>query len=81
MITLSAQEAAVSEALIRQRVEEAVKAIRAKDIEGIMSLYAPDIVSFDIGPPLRYVGADRKRRAWQESSMHTPAPSTYELAT
>jgi ketosteroid isomerase-like protein len=29
-----------------------------------MSLYAPDIVSFDIDPPLRYAGADNKRRAW-----------------
>src|SRR5262245_43485835 len=31
-----------------------------------MSLYAPNIVSFDLAPPLRYVGADGKRRAWQE---------------
>ena len=29
-----------------------------------MSVYAPDIVSFDINPPLRYSGADRKRQAW-----------------
>jgi ketosteroid isomerase-like protein len=43
----------VAEALIRQRVEDAVKAIRAKDIDGVMSLYAPNIVSFDIVPPLR----------------------------
>ena len=55
------------EALIRQRVEDGVKALRAKDIDGVMSLYAPNIVSFDIVPPLRYVGADRKRRAWQEA--------------
>jgi ketosteroid isomerase-like protein len=33
-----------------------------------MSLYAPNLVSFDIVPPLRYVGADNKRRAWQEVS-------------
>jgi len=57
----------VVEALIRQRVEDGVKALRAKDIDGVMSLYAPNIVSFDIVPPLRYVGADRKRRAWQEA--------------
>jgi ketosteroid isomerase-like protein len=54
----------MAEALIRQRVEDCVKALRAKDIDGVMSLYAPNIVSFDIIPPLRYVGADNKRRAW-----------------
>ena len=48
----------MAEALIRQRVEALVNAIRAKDIDGITSLYAPDLVSFDIAPPLRYVGAE-----------------------
>ena len=55
----------MAEALIRQRVEEYAKAIRARDLDGVMSLYAPDIVSFDVDPPLRYAGADNKRRAWQ----------------
>jgi len=55
----------VAEALIRQRVEDLAKAISAKDIDRVMSLYAPNMVSFDITPPLRYVGADNKRRAWQ----------------
>lgn len=54
------------EALIRQRIEDCVKALNAKDLDGVMSIYAPDIVSFDIVPPLRYAGADGKRRAWQE---------------
>lgn len=61
------EEEAVAEALIRRRVEYGVKAVRAKDINGVMSLYAPNIVSFDIAPPLRYVEADNKRRAWQEA--------------
>ena len=58
----------MTEALIRERIEAAVKALNAKDIDGLMSLYAPDIVSFDIAPhfgALRYVGADNKRRAWE----------------
>ena len=32
-------------------------AIRAKDIDRLMSLFAPDIVYFDVVPPLRYAGA------------------------
>jgi ketosteroid isomerase-like protein len=70
---------AEAEALIRQRVEDLVKALCAKDIESAMSLYAPNMVSFDIAPPLRYVGADNKRRAWQEAfAVWTgPSPTTY----
>ena len=53
----------MAEALIRQRVEDLAKALNAKDIDGVMSLYAPNMVSFDIVMPLRYVVADNKRIA------------------
>ena len=56
----------MTEVDVRQRVEDWVKAICARDIEAVLSLYAPGIVSFDIDPPLRYAGADNKRRAWRE---------------
>jgi ketosteroid isomerase-like protein len=73
------KEETVAEALIRQRVEDAVNAIRAKDIDGVMSLYAPDIVSFDLTPPLRYAGADGKRRAWQGAFAAFTGPIAYEV--
>jgi ketosteroid isomerase-like protein len=41
-------------------------AVRAKDLDGVMSIYAPDIVSFDIDPPLHYEGIAAKRRRWTE---------------
>jgi ketosteroid isomerase-like protein len=46
------------------------EAIWAKDIERLMSLYSPDVVYFDLVPPLQYVGADALRerfREWFES--------------
>ncbi len=33
------------------------EAIRAKDIDRLMSLYSPDIVYFDVVPPLQFVGS------------------------
>ena len=69
----------MAEALIRGRVEELVKALRAKDIDGVMSLYAPNLVSFDIVPPLRYFGAENKRRAWKEAFALYTGPFTYEV--
>jgi uncharacterized protein (TIGR02246 family) len=69
----------VAEALIRRRVEDWAKALRASDIDGAMSLYAPDIVSFDIDPPLRYAGAENKRRAWQAFFAVHAGPIAYEV--
>ena len=44
-----------------------------------MSLYAPNLVSFDLTPPLRYVGADNKRRAWHEAFATFTGPFAYEV--
>ncbi len=67
------------EALIRQRIEDCVAALRRKDIDAVMSLYAPDIFSFDLDPPLGYIGADNKRRAWERVFAAYTGPFSYEV--
>lgn len=54
------------EAQIRQLLEGWARAIRAKDVDGVMSAYAPEVVWFDLAPPLRYMGADAYRKSWGE---------------
>jgi uncharacterized protein (TIGR02246 family) len=54
----------IDEAEIRLRIDNLVGAIRTIDLESVMSMYAPDVVSFDIEPPLQHVGAPAKRRNW-----------------
>jgi ketosteroid isomerase-like protein len=76
---MSKKEVAMTEALIRRRVQDCAKAIGARDIDAVMSLYAPDIVSFDLDPPLRYAGIEHKRRAWQEFFAAHAGPITYEI--
>ena len=41
---------------IRQWLDQWAEAFRAHDLDAIMSLYAPDVVAYDIVPPLQYVG-------------------------
>ena len=57
---------AANEARIRERLEDWAKAGRAKDIERVISHYAPDILLFDLAPPLQYRGADSCRKNWAE---------------
>ena len=58
---------ATDEAQIRQLVDDWVKALRAKDIDRVMSYYAPEIVSFNLAPPLRArLRADAYRKGLEE---------------
>jgi ketosteroid isomerase-like protein len=43
-------------------LDRRVEASRARDIDRLMSLYAPGIVYFDIIPPHRFTGTDAVRR-------------------
>jgi uncharacterized protein (TIGR02246 family) len=68
------------EAAIKRVIEAGVEAVRDKNIEGVMSFYAPEVVSFDIVPPLRYVGAEAFRKVWEEVFLVYQGPIDYEIA-
>src|SRR4051812_22289816 len=74
-----AAQRASDEVDIRRRMDNGVKAIRAFDLEGVMAHYAPDVVSFDIVPPLRHVGAEAKRKNWLDVFATYQPPLGYEI--
>ena len=67
------------ESVIRYRIDELVEAIRAKDADRVMSMYAPDIVSFDVELPLQPVGAAAKRKNWTHVFSMYQGPLEYEI--
>jgi len=52
------------EAQIRQQVARIAEGIRAKDLEGLRPVYATEVVSFDVEPPLQHVGVEAKLKNW-----------------
>ena len=52
------------EAQIRRQFDKIAEGIRAKDLEGLRRLYAADVVSFDVEPPLQHVGIEAKLKNW-----------------
>jgi len=52
------------EATIRRHLASLVDALHAKDLDAVRALYAPDVVSFDVEPPLQHVGIEAKLRNW-----------------
>jgi len=68
-----------NEAEIRQQIEKLVEAVRAADLERVMSFYARDVVTFDIVPPLQKIGADAKRKNWMGVFATYRRPLGYEI--
>lgn len=47
---------------IKARYSDWERAFAAKDLNGVMALYAPDVIAYDIAPPLQFVGAEDYRK-------------------
>ena len=52
------------EGMIREQLDALIGALRAEDLEALRQIYAADIVSFDVEPPLQHVGVDAKLHNW-----------------
>jgi len=50
------------EAAIRGLIENWAKAVRNKDIDGILANHALDILMFDVPPPIQSKGIDAYRK-------------------
>jgi uncharacterized protein (TIGR02246 family) len=68
-----------NEAAIRELIDGFVKAIRAKDINKVISVFAPEMVSFDLGLPLQHGGGKTFVNRWQELLESYQNPIDYEV--
>jgi ketosteroid isomerase-like protein len=67
------------EAQIRQLIDGRLKAIHAKDANAAMASCTPDILLFDLAPPLQHQGADVNRKGLEEWFSTFRGPVGYEL--
>lgn len=66
------------EAQIRSLLDEWVNALWVKDIEKIMLLYSPDVVTFDVVPPLQYVGTQAYENSFRRMFESFQGPIAFE---
>ncbi|MGO4573419.1 YybH family protein [Microvirga sp. 2TAF3] len=50
---------------VRDLIDRWIKAVRAQDIDGIASHYAPDILAFDAVSQLQFKGVEAYRKHWE----------------
>lgn len=68
---------AADEAHIRALIDDWLKAVRAKDVDGATACYAKGVLTFSLAPPLRTTGVDKKEvEAWFASFQ---SPIGYEI--
>ncbi|MGH8604206.1 MAG: YybH family protein [Gammaproteobacteria bacterium] len=55
-----------NDAQIREVIGSWAKTVRAKDVEGAMACLTPDILTFDLAPPLQHEGLEVIRKSLEE---------------
>ena len=64
---------------ITRQVDKLVASVRGLDLDSLRPLFAPDIVSFDAGPPLQQTGVDGKLENWATAFALFQPPIGYEV--
>jgi hypothetical protein len=64
--------AGLDEAEVRRIIADQLRAIEARDVDGIMADYAPDVVAYDAIPPFVTRGADAWRKIWANCLPYFP---------
>lgn len=52
---------------IRHLLKDFNEAVVKRDVDKIMSFYSPNIVAYDIVPPLQFVGKKAYQKSWEEA--------------
>ena len=60
----SSQMTSTEELQIRKLIENWADAVRRRDLENILKQHAPDLLLFDVPPPVQSKGIDAYRQSW-----------------
>ncbi len=69
-----------NEAQIRDLVETWANAVRDKNMEGILMHHAPNIVMFDVPPPLELNGIEAYESSWRKFFPWLSKGGTFDLS-
>ncbi|HEX3809979.1 MAG TPA: SgcJ/EcaC family oxidoreductase [Rhizomicrobium sp.] len=73
------QNGSQDETAVRKVIEEWARAVRGKDMEGILRHHAADMSMFDVPPPFQSKGIDAYRETWQTFFTWAHNPVVYSI--
>ena len=68
----------VNEVQIRELIENWAKAVRNKDMEGILAHHSKDIVMYDVPKPFQSIGIEAYRKTWDIFFKYTK-PGVFDI--
>ena len=69
----------IDEAAIRELVENWASAVRTKDLHGILANHSPDILMFDVPPPLASKGLEAYAKTWDLFFAWSDDPVIFDI--
>ena len=69
----------VNEAAIRELVQSWARAVRAKDLDGILANHSTDILMFDVPPPLQSKGIEAYKKTWELFFSWSNVPVVFDI--
>lgn len=78
--TTSPESSASDEAGIRAWMDAWTKAFEARDVNAIDAMYAPEIVAYDLIPPLQYSGKEAYMKDYKDFFAGTTGPLHIEFS-
>jgi uncharacterized protein (TIGR02246 family) len=67
------------ESEVRAVIDALTDAVRARDVDAMLALCAPNVVVFDLLPPLAHEGTDAVERVWAAPLQFLEGPAEYEI--
>jgi ketosteroid isomerase-like protein len=64
---------------VREILEQWAKATRTNLHDEILKNHAPDVVIYDVLPPMKYEGTDAYRRSWDDWQPDTQGEGQFDL--
>src|SRR5262249_24213372 len=78
---MSANETTTDEETIRGIVENWARAVRTKNIDGILAHHSPDVLMFDVPPPLQSKGIEAYKKTWDLFFSWSRDPVVFDFTT
>ena len=67
------------EAVISELVENWARAVRAKDLDGILANHSTDVLMFDVPPPVQSRGIEAYRKTWDLFFSWSDDPVVFDI--
>jgi ketosteroid isomerase-like protein len=78
-VTMNASNSHIDQEQVRRILEQWASATRKNMRDDILKNHAPDVLIYDVLPPMKYDGAEAYRRGWDDWQPDTQGEGRFDL--